>query len=118
VGFAWLYCGGVILGFLIDAFGIKSLLWFLLAVQITLYTLTFKLPEAVVASHAHDQFSVWQIVRQPAVIGLLVGCSLMVTAHGVLYNFYSIYLAEHGYSKTMIGFCGPSASFVKLVCLC
>lgn len=28
---------------------------------------------------------------------------MMVTAHGVLYNFYSIYLAEHGYSKGMIG---------------
>ncbi|MES1987549.1 MAG: MFS transporter, partial [Pseudomonadota bacterium] len=31
------------------------------------------------------------------------GCALMVTAHGVLYNFYSIYLSEHGYSKGMIG---------------
>jgi PPP family 3-phenylpropionic acid transporter len=28
---------------------------------------------------------------------------MMVTAHGVLYNFYSIYLAEHGYSKIVIG---------------
>jgi MFS transporter, PPP family, 3-phenylpropionic acid transporter len=37
------------------------------------------------------------------VIALLIGCSLMVTAHGVLYNFYSIYLASHGYSKAMIG---------------
>jgi PPP family 3-phenylpropionic acid transporter len=26
-----------------------------------------------------------------------------VTAHGVLYNFYSIYLSEHGYSKGAIG---------------
>ena len=26
-----------------------------------------------------------------------------MTAHGVLYNFYSIYLAQHGYSKAMIG---------------
>jgi MFS transporter, PPP family, 3-phenylpropionic acid transporter len=94
----------VMLGFLIDAFGILSLLWFLLAVQIVLYALTFKLPEAVIAPHTHNQFSMWQIVKQPAVIALLVGCSLMVTAHGVLYNFYSIYLAEHGYSKTMIGF--------------
>lgn len=93
----------VILGFLIDAFGIKSLLWFLLAVQILLYALTFRLPEASVAPHAHDQFSVWQIVRQPVVIALLLGCALMVTAHGLLYNFYSIYLEQHGYSKTMIG---------------
>lgn len=93
----------VILGLLIDALGIKSLLWFLLAVQILLYALTFKLPEATVAPHAHDHFSVWQIVKQPVVIALLLGCALMVTAHGLLYNFYSIYLAQHGYSKTMIG---------------
>jgi MFS transporter, PPP family, 3-phenylpropionic acid transporter len=93
----------VILGFLIDVYGIKSLLWFLLAVQIVLFGLTFKLPEAVIAPHESDRFSIWQVVKNPAVIALLLGCALMVTAHGVLYNFYSIYLAEHGYSKGMIG---------------
>jgi PPP family 3-phenylpropionic acid transporter len=93
----------VILGFLIDVYGIKSLLWFLLGVQILLFALTFRLPEAIIAPHANDSFSIWQIIKQPAVITLLVGCSLMVTAHGVLYNFYSIYLADHGYSKAMIG---------------
>jgi MFS transporter, PPP family, 3-phenylpropionic acid transporter len=93
----------VILGFLIDAYGIKSLLWFLLAVQIILFWLTFKLPEATIAPHENDHFSIWQVVKNPAVIALLLGCALMVTAHGVLYNFYSIYLAEHGYSKGMIG---------------
>lgn len=93
----------VILGFATDAFGIKSLLWFLLGVQITLFALTFKLPEATVHPHAHDHFNIWQVVKQPNVIALLVGCALMVTAHGVLYNFYSIYLEKHGYSKTIIG---------------
>ncbi len=93
----------VALGFLIDAYGIKSLLWFLLGVQIVLFALTFKLPDATVAPHKHDHFSIWQIIKQPVVIALLLGCALMVTAHGVLYNFYSIYLAEHGYSKGMIG---------------
>ncbi len=93
----------VILGFLMDGFGIKSLLWFLLAVQITLFALTFTLKEASVAPHHTDNFSVWKIIREPAVMALLVGCAMMVTAHGVLYNFYSIYLAEHGYSKSVIG---------------
>ncbi|MGZ8271793.1 MAG: MFS transporter, partial [Methylophilus sp.] len=46
---------------------------------------------------------IWEIIKQPAVIALLLGCSLMVTAHGLLYNFYSIYLESHGYSKGMIG---------------
>lgn len=93
----------VVLGFVIDLAGIKSLLWFLLAVQITLFLLTFKLPEANIAPHEHDHFSVWQIIKQPTVIALLIGCSCMVTAHGVLYNFYSIYLSSHGYSKGTIG---------------
>jgi MFS transporter, PPP family, 3-phenylpropionic acid transporter len=93
----------VVLGYAIDWYGIKTLLWFLLGVQITLFMLTFKLPEAIIAPHAHDEFSIWSIIKNPTVIALLIGCSLMVTAHGVLYNFYSIYLAKHGYSKGMIG---------------
>lgn len=93
----------VILGFLIDFAGIKSLLWFLLIVQLTLFVLSHSLPDAKVKPHEYDHFSIWQVIKQPNVIALLVGCSLMVTAHGVLYNFYSIYLNEHGYSKGMIG---------------
>lgn len=93
----------VVLGFLIDYAGISSLLWFLLAVQVMLFSLTYSLPEPKLAAHSHDHFSIWQVIRQPNVVALLVGCSLMVTAHGVLYNFYSIYLSEHGYTKGMIG---------------
>ena len=93
----------LILGYAIDWYGIKSLLWFLFSVQITLFTLTFRLPEAVIKPHENDAFSIWNIIKQPTVIALLIGCALMVTAHGVLYNFYSIYLAQHGYSKAAIG---------------
>lgn len=93
----------VLLGFFIDYAGIRSLLWFLLGVQTLLFALSFNLPDAKIASHAQDHFSIWQVIKQPNVVALLVGCALMVTAHGVLYNFYSIYLSEHGYDKSMIG---------------
>ncbi|MDP8566667.1 MFS transporter [Methylophilus aquaticus] len=93
----------VVVGYLTDRFGIQSLLWFILMVQCVLFGLTFKLPEAHVPPHAHDTFSVWQILKQRTVITLLVGCAMMVTAHGLMYNFYSIYLVEHGYSKGTIG---------------
>jgi PPP family 3-phenylpropionic acid transporter len=92
-----------VLGFMIDGYGIQSLLWFLLLVQMILFLLSYTLPDPKVEAHEHDHFSIWQVVKQPNVIALLVGCSLMVTAHGVLYNFYSIYLSEHGYSKGVIG---------------
>jgi len=93
----------IMLGYLIDLYSIHMLLWFLLAVQLILWLLTFRLPETQVAAHAHDHFSIWQVLKHPNVIALLVGCAMMVTAHGVLYNFYSIYLSSHGYSKGLIG---------------
>ncbi len=93
----------VVLGFLIDFAGIKSLLWFLLMVQMTLFILSYTLPDPKVVAHEHDHYSIWQVIKQPNVIALLIGCALMVTAHGVLYNFYSIYLSDHGYSKGIIG---------------
>ena len=93
----------VVLGFLIDFAGIKSLLWFLLMVQMTLFILSYTLPDPKVVAHEHDHYSIWQVIKQPNVIALLIGCALMVTAHGVLYNFYSIYLSDHAYSKGMIG---------------
>jgi PPP family 3-phenylpropionic acid transporter len=93
----------VVLGFVIDASGIKSVLWFLLLVQMTLFALSYTLPDPKLVEHENDHFSIWQVIKHPNVIALLIGCSLMVTAHGVLYNFYSIYLSQHGYSKGTIG---------------
>jgi len=34
---------------------------------------------------------------------LLAACFFMSVAHGPLYTFYSIYLADHGYSKATVG---------------
>lgn len=93
----------VVLGFVIDASGIKSVLWFLLLVQMTIFALSYTLPDPKLVAHENDHFSIWRVVKHPNVIALLIGCSLMVTAHGVLYNFYSIYLSQHGYSKGTIG---------------
>lgn len=93
----------IALGYLIDWAGVGSLLWAILIVQIVLFLLTFQLREVHVAAHHTDHFSVWHVLRAPNVIALFIGCAMMVSAHGVLYNFFSIYLESHGYSKGMIG---------------
>lgn len=91
------------LGFLLDVGEISNLLWALLAIQIGLFALTFYIPEPHVPPHHTDHLSVWNIIKNPAVLSLLIGCSLMVSAHSVYYSFYSIYLEAHGYSKSLIG---------------
>jgi PPP family 3-phenylpropionic acid transporter len=91
------------LGVVLDHSKIASLLWFLLVVQASLFTLSFYIPEPHVPPHHTDHLSIWKIVRRPEVLSLLVGCCLMVSAHSVYYSFYSIYLEAHGYSKSWIG---------------
>lgn len=91
------------LGLLLDYTEIDSLLWCLLIIQASLLLLSFKIPEPHVPSHHTDHLSVWKIVTRPEVLSLLIGSCLMVSAHSVYYSFFSIFLEERGYSKTLIG---------------
>ena len=91
------------LGYLIDLQGINILLWGLLITQAIIFFLSNTIPEAKEIHHKKNDLSIWKIIKTPSVVALLIGCTLMVSAHGVLYNFYSIYLKEHGYSSATIG---------------
>ena len=91
------------LGYLIDLQGINILLWGLLITQAIIFFLSNTIPEAKEIHHKKNDLSIWKIIKTPSVVALLIGCTLMVSAHGVLYNFYSIYLKEHGYSSVTIG---------------
>jgi len=91
------------LGYLIDFQGINILLWILLIAQAIIFFLSNTIPETQDIQHKTNDLSIWKIIKTPSVIALLIGCTLMVSAHGVLYNFYSIYLKDHGYSSGAIG---------------
>jgi PPP family 3-phenylpropionic acid transporter len=43
------------------------------------------------------------VLKRKEVIVLLLSCALMVSSHGFLYNFYSIFLEQKGYSGSTIG---------------
>ncbi|WP_294256051.1 MFS transporter [Propionivibrio sp.] len=45
----------------------------------------------------------WDILRQRRVLALFSACFSMSAAHGALYVFFSIFLSDHGYSKSAVG---------------
>jgi len=65
--------------------------------------LSWLVREAPAVPHADDNLPVWQVVRQPAVIAIIVASALMAAAHGPYYTFYTIHLVDHGYSKSLAG---------------
>lgn len=60
-------------------------------------------PERAAGHLRLDHESLRNILRRPVVVALLVVCFLMQASHGPYYTFFSIYLEDQGYSRTVIG---------------
>jgi PPP family 3-phenylpropionic acid transporter len=91
------------LGILIDRYSVKILVWALLFTQLIILFLSFSIPDKKFELIGDTKRSIFKILKKPEVISLLIGCALMVSSHGLLYNFYSIFLKEQGYSSSLIG---------------
>ena len=92
-----------LLGCLIDIFSIKTLVWGLLLAQLTIFILTFYIPEKKEQIIYPVKRSILDVIKNREVIAMLLGSGLMVSSHGLLYNFYSIFLTDNNYSSFAIG---------------
>ena len=91
-------------GFVFDLLGIQHLLVTLLITQMLIFIFSYGIPEKAYEREESVNLSFFNILKNNEVICLLSSCALMVTSHGLLYNFFSIYLDEQGYTKSAIGF--------------
>jgi PPP family 3-phenylpropionic acid transporter len=92
-----------LIGYALDLTAVRVLLWIMLGVLIAASLILLLVPEAPRTEHAAAPASVAQILRQPAVMALFAACALMSVAHGPYYTFYSIFLVDHGYTKSAVG---------------
>lgn len=90
-------------GRLLDSLPIVSLVGFGLAAQVAVFLCSLFVPESPPEPHESDTLPLWQVMGQRKVILLLAACLFMAAAHAALYIFYSLYLVDHGYSKSSIG---------------
>ena len=90
-------------GILIDRYSVIILIWALLFIQLIILFLSFSIPDKKFELISDTKRSIWKILKKREVIALLLGCALMVSSHGLLYNFYSIFLKEQNYSSSLIG---------------
>ena len=91
------------LGYAFDHIAIVWLLWAGLVCELGILLFARQIPPTTVLAHHTDQQPIRQIVLQPQVLALFGACFLMAVAHGPYYTFFSIYLVEHGYAKSVVG---------------
>lgn len=96
---------GVVLaaGPLFDRVGMQAALWVTIGLAALLFAASLGVMEQRAVELPHERVSVRARLREPRVRWFFVSAALMVYAHGALYAYLSLYLAQLGYSKTAIG---------------
>jgi len=90
-------------GALLDWGGVAMMPWIALALLLVVLTASLSMNEADKQTSACAPVSAAALLRRPDVIAFFVSTFLMIAAHAALYVYYSLYLAQIGYSNTLIG---------------
>ena len=90
-------------GVLLDHLPLISMIWFSVAMLITIVFSSLLVPEAPVDHAVEESAPLGEILRQPRVRALLAASFATAAAHGALNIFYTIFLSDHGYSKSTVG---------------
>lgn len=90
-------------GYLLDWFGVGFMAWIALVLLTGVFVVSLRLQEAPRSQPTREVPSILALLRRREVIAFFCSTFLMIAAHASLYVFYSLYLAQAGYSKSLIG---------------
>lgn len=68
-----------------------------------IWVMSLSVPESSEEDLTHNQQPLKDILKKPAILAFFTVCFLVILSHGPYYTFYSIYLEQNGYSRTIIG---------------
>jgi len=91
------------LGFIFDRIGNQWLPVVLVVLFTSIWLSSLLVPENAAGHHSLEHTPLRTVLSRPVVLSLLAVCFLIQLSHGPYYSFYSLYMAEHGYSETAIG---------------
>ncbi len=92
-------------GFLFDVISLHWLPALMAALLLGMLLVSLSVAEAPAASAEAGarREPLLQVLKRPVVIAFFAVCLLLQLAHGPYYTFFSIYLEQHGYSRTETG---------------
>ena len=92
-----------ILGVLFETISIEAMPIALIITMTGIFLVSLTVPESAARHLSLDHQPLRQLLKQPSVLAFFAICFLTLLSHGPYYTFYTIYLEQHGYSRTLIG---------------
>jgi PPP family 3-phenylpropionic acid transporter len=93
----------LLLGYALDSNPASLILPVMLIYLTAIFISTLFIPDAGKREHPEQSGIVRYIVRYPELMSFLLVCFLLQASHAPYYTFYTIYLSDYGYDKTVIG---------------
>ncbi len=90
-------------GWLLDWLGLGMVPWIGVVMLGLVVVVSLRLKEAPQPLAHQDKPSMRNLIRRREIIAFLVSACMMIAAHTALYIFFSLYMAQLGYSNVMIG---------------
>ncbi|WP_101760364.1 MFS transporter [Oceanicoccus sp. KOV_DT_Chl] len=93
-----------LLGFYFDWYAVTVLPWVIVLLLLGIWLSSLLVDEKKPLTSNHQSTPLLtSVLKQPAVIAFLVSCFLLQVSHGPYYTFFSVYLEDHGYSRSITG---------------
>jgi len=93
----------ILLGRVFEQHSITLLPGTLLALMVSTWLIGLITPEHAARHPPQERGPLKEVLMSTTILALFVTCVLLQVSYGPYYNFYSIYLEEHGYARTVIG---------------
>lgn len=90
-------------GPLLDRYGVGAMPWIAITLLLLVCVSSMRMRETAHEDGVKPKASLPDLLRQREVIAFFASTFLMIAAHASLYVFFSLYLAQIGYSNTVIG---------------
>ena len=87
----------------IEKQGLSLVIDVMAALFLMIFIASYLVPDKTQSVQSVDSDKIWDVLRKPAVLVLLVACALTIASHGAYYTFFTIYMNDHGYSSVFIG---------------
>lgn len=91
------------LGILLECYDLDIVPYAMLLSMAAIWLVSLTVPESSSRHLSLSHQPIWQILKRPEVIAFLSICFLVQVSHGPFYTFYTIYLEQHQYSRSLIG---------------
>jgi PPP family 3-phenylpropionic acid transporter len=93
----------IALGHLLETSSLSLIPLALIAMLVAIWLVSLTVPDAPAQDSVEVVTPILTLLKNRSIIVFLVMCVLALASHGPYYTFYTLYLEEYGYSRTLIG---------------